>query len=147
MSGIYHIVNVEGAIVRDGYYLLVVRGAGESHAAGLLSLVGGKVEDAGQTTNILEDTLRREILEEVGVEISDMIYVQSTSFKDDTGEAVVDVVFLCRWLDREPTICAPDEVADIRWMTANEVLTNPDTPDWTRDSVRRAEKMRNLLGW
>jgi 8-oxo-dGTP pyrophosphatase MutT (NUDIX family) len=143
----HYIVNVEGAVVRDGYYLMVIRGAGETHAAGLLSLVGGKVEDAGNTANILEDTLRREIQEEVGVEISDMIYVHSTAFIASGDEAVVDVVFLCRWSDGEPTIREPDEVAEIRWLTANEILTNPDTPDWTRNSVRRAEKMRNMLGW
>jgi len=147
MSLIHHIVNVEGAIVRDGRYLLVIRGAGESHAAGMLSLVGGKVEDTGDTANILEVTVQREIREEVGIEISDIIYVHSTAFVTSANESVVDVVFLCRWSMGEPTISDPDEVADIRWMTANEILTNPDTPDWTRNSVRRAEKMRNLLSW
>ena len=147
MSGVYHIVNVEGAIVRDGHYLLVIRGPGETHAAGLLSLVGGKVEDAGNADHILEETLRREIQEEIGVEVSDMIYVHSTAFVTGDNEAVVDMVFLCRWSDGEPTIRDPEEVADIRWLTANEILTNPDTPDWTRNSVRRAEKMRNMLGW
>ncbi len=147
MSLVYHIVNVEGAIVRDGRYLLVIRGAGETHAAGMLSLVGGKVEDAGDTANILEETLQREILEEVGVEVSDMIYVHSTAFVDSLNMPVVDIVFLCRWSMGEPTIHDIEEVADIRWLMANEILTNPDTPDWTRNSVRRAEKMRNLLGW
>ncbi len=147
MSLVHHIVNVEGAIVRDGRYLLVIRGAGETHAAGMLSLVGGKVEDAGDTANILEETLQREILEEVGVEVSDMIYVHSTAFVDSLNMPVVDIVFLCRWSTGEPTIHDIEEVADIRWLMANEILTNPDTPDWTRNSVRRAEKMRNLLGW
>lgn len=147
MSVIYHIVNVEGAIVRDGYYLLVVRGSGETHAAGLLSLVGGKVEDAGTSANILEDTLRREIQEEIGVDVSDMIYVHSNAFVISADEPVVNVVFLCKWGAGEPTIHDPQEVAEIRWLTANEILTNPDTPDWTRNSVRRAEKMRNMLGW
>ena len=105
------------------------------------------MDDAGETVNILEETLQREILEEVGVEISDMIYVHSTAFVDNASFPVVDVVFLCRWMAGEPTILEPQEVADIRWLTANEVLTNPDTPDWTRNSVRRAEKMRNMLGW
>ncbi len=147
MSSIYQIVNVEGAIVRDGHYLLVIRGSGENHAAGLLSLIGGKVEDAGNTANILEDTLRREIQEEIDVEVSDMIYVHSNAFTTDDGEPVVNAVFLCRWIEGEPTIRDPQEVAEIRWLTANEILTNPDTPDWTRNSVRRAEKMRNMLGW
>ncbi len=147
MSVIHYIVNVEGAIVRDGLYLLVVRAAGESHAAGMLSLVGGKVEDAGNTPKILEATLKREIREEVGIEVSDLIYVHSTAFIADDDQQVVDIVFLCRWAEGEPTILAPDEIAEMRWLTANEILTNPDTPDWTRNSVRRAEKMRNLLGW
>lgn len=147
MSLIHHIVNVEGAIVRDGRYLLVVRGAKERHAAGMLSLVGGKVEDAGTVANILEDTLRREIIEEIEVEVSDIIYVHSTAFVSDDQEPVVDIVFLCKWAEGEPTIRDFDEVASIRWLTANEVLTSPDTPDWTRNSIRRAEKMRSLLGW
>ena len=147
MSLVYHIVNVEGAIVHEGRYLLVIRGPGETHAAGMLSLVGGKVDDAGETVNILEETLHREILEEVGIEVSDMIYVHSTAFVDGANFPVIDVVFLCRWMAGEPTIVDSQEVADIRWLTANEVLTNPDTPDWTRNSVRRAEKMRNMLGW
>lgn len=147
MSLIHHIVNVEGAIVRDGRYLLVVRGAKETHAAGMLSLVGGKVENAGTSANILEETLRREIREEIAVEISDMIYVHSSAFVSDDHDQVVDVVFLCRWSEGEPIINDIDEVASIRWLTANEILTNPDTPDWTRNSVRRAEKMRSLLGW
>ena len=147
MSLIQHIVNVEGAIVHEGLYLLVIRGAGETHAAGMLSLVGGKLENEGYTANALEATLQREILEEVGIEVSDMIYVHSTAFIGSENQSVVDVVFLCRWSEGEPTIRDPQEVAEIRWLTANEILTNPDTPDWTRNSVRRAEKMRNLLGW
>src|SRR5258708_5716846 len=146
MSLVYHIVNVEGAIVRDGHYLLVIRGQAETHAAGMLSLVGGKVDDAGDTVNILEETLQREIREEVGIEVGDMIYVHSTAFIDGANFPVIDVVFLCRWMAGEATIVDADEVAEIRWLNANEILTNPDTPDWTRNSVRRAEKMRNMLG-
>jgi len=147
MSPVDYIVNVEGAIVHEGRYLLVIRGNGETHAAGMLSLVGGKVENAGNTANILEETLRREVHEEICVEIGDMIYVHSTAFVSDDNKSVVDVVFLCRWIMGEPIIRDSDEVAAIRWMTANEILTNPDAPEWTRSSVRRAEKMRNLLGW
>ena len=39
-----YFVNVEGAVVRDGEYLLVERAAAEEHAAGLLGFPGGKVE-------------------------------------------------------------------------------------------------------
>ena len=62
------VVNVEGAIERNGRYLMIVRGPGESHAPGALSFPGGKVEPTDEAENELESTLRREISEEVGVE-------------------------------------------------------------------------------
>lgn len=91
-----YIVNVEGAIVKDGRYLMVVRGE-EEYAPGGLNFPGGKVEGAGNIDDILEETLRREIAEEVDLEVHDeMAYVRSSAFVAE-GEPVVDVVFLCRW--------------------------------------------------
>jgi 8-oxo-dGTP diphosphatase len=141
-----YIVNVEGAIVREGRYLLVVRGPGETHAAGLLSLVGGKVENAGESADILEATLRREILEEVGLEVGALEYVQSTSF-GTVEEPVVDVVFLCAYVGGEPQIFDPDEVASIHWMSAQAVQDNADAPIWTKKAVANAEAKRLQLGW
>src|SRR5262245_13007556 len=99
-----YIVNVEAAIVKDGRYLIIVRGERETHAAGALSMVGGKVEAAGSVKGILEVSLRREIAEEVGVEVADELeYVESKSFVADDGDPVVDIVFLCRYRSGEPT--------------------------------------------
>jgi 8-oxo-dGTP diphosphatase len=141
-----YIVNVEGAIVKDGRYLLVIRGAGETHAAGMLSLVGGKVENAGESGNILEETLRREIREEIGVEVGFIEYVQSSSF-GSASEPVVDVVFLCVFADGEPRIVSPEEVESIHWMSAEAVENDPDVPIWTKRSVSAAEVKRLKLGW
>jgi 8-oxo-dGTP pyrophosphatase MutT (NUDIX family) len=75
-----YIVNVEGAIVRDGRYLMVVRGE-EEYAPGGLSFPGGKVEGQGSSEDVLEETLRREIAEEVGLEVeTDMAYLRSSAF-------------------------------------------------------------------
>lgn len=147
MSVIHYIVNVEGAVVRDGRYLLVTRAASESHAAGLISMVGGKVEGAGDCPNVLETTLKREILEEVNVVVDDLVYVHSTAFVGSDHQPVVDVVFLCHYASGLEFVVDPSEVAAFFWMTANEVLTSPDMPEWTRESIRRAEKMRRVLGW
>ena len=62
------VVNVEGAIERNGRYLMIVRGRDESHAPGALSCPGGKVEATDGPENALELTLIREISEEVGIE-------------------------------------------------------------------------------
>ena len=79
------IVNVEGAIYKNGKWLLIERSLKEEHAGGTLSLVGGKVEKEGDSSDILERTLEREIFEEVGIKVKDLEYVNSSSFVTDTG--------------------------------------------------------------
>jgi 8-oxo-dGTP pyrophosphatase MutT (NUDIX family) len=150
MATIWYVVNVEGAVVRseDGRYLMVVRGEQESHAAGALTFPGGKVEGAGSADDVLEETLRREIMEEVAVEVhDDMVYLESKAFVADDGEPVVDVVFLCRYRSGEPGVGDPGEVAAVRWMTAEEILAHPETPPWTRQSIELAERRRVARGW
>lgn len=141
-----HIVNVEGAIVKDGRYLMIVRGE-EEYAPGGLSIPGGKVEGTESANNILEETLRREIAEEVGLEIRDeMAYLRSNAFVAE-GNPVVDVVFLCRWKSGTAVAADPTEVADPRWMTAAEAMAHPETPRWTRLTLELAEKVRLERGW
>jgi len=122
----WYVVNVEAAILRDGRYLMIVRGEQESHAPGVLTLVGGKVENAGDVDDVLEETLRREIKEEVAVEIEDEVaYIESKAFVADDGEPVIDIVFLCRYKSGTPTIADPGEVAALQWMAPEQILAHP----------------------
>jgi 8-oxo-dGTP diphosphatase len=148
-SPIWYIVNVEGIVFcqKDNQYLMLVRGAGEEYLPGILSFPGGKVEGAEFVDNILEDTVRREIFEEVGVEIHDDItYVESHSFVGD-GEPVVDVVFLCRYKEGEAMSGDIDEVESVIWMGYDEILLNKAVPQWTKQSLKLAEKKRIKLKW
>ncbi|NGZ75203.1 NUDIX domain-containing protein [Saccharibacillus alkalitolerans] len=134
------IVNVEGAIRRHGRWLLIRRGAKEEHAAGTLALVGGKVEAEGASADVLEESLRREIREEVGISVAEhMRYSHSTSFVTDRGDPVVNVVFACEWTSGEAFAASPEEVAEVLWLTTEEAFDRADVPEWTRESVRRAE--------
>ena len=136
------IVNVEGAILRGKRYLMILRGEEESHAAGTLSMPGGKVELNEIGDDVLEVALRREIGEEVGLEVSNIRYLESKSFVADDGESVVDIVFLCACEEGEPTIGDPEEVAEVHWLSAQEVYDHPKTPPWIRQSIEKAEAVR-----
>jgi 8-oxo-dGTP diphosphatase len=141
-----YIVNVEGAIARDGQYLMIVRGE-EEYAPGGLTLPGGKVEGAGRANDVLEETLRREIAEEVGLEVHDeMAYVRSSGFVA-VGHPVVDVVFLCRYKSGTAFAADPGEVAAVRWMAFAEAIAHRETAPWTRLSLELAEKVRLEKGW
>ena len=97
--------------------------------------------------DVLEETLRREIAEEVGLEVEDeMAYLRSSAFLAE-GDPVVDVVLLCRWKSGEAHPADPAEVAAVRWMTAAEAIAHPETAPWTRLALELAEKVRRERGW
>lgn len=140
------IVNVEVAIVNaSGHYLMIVRSDDEPYMPGVLSMPGGKV-DPVVTVDALEDTAIREVLEEVGLRIERPQYVESHTFMADDA-LVLDVVMLARHQGDEPQIVAADEVAGLRWMTLAEIESDTDIPSWTRNSILRAEAVRQILGW
>lgn len=137
------IVNVEGAVCRDDKWLVITRSTKEEHAGGTLSLVGGKVDVEGNTRDILERTVKRELYEEVGIEIKDDVtFVYSTSFVADDGCNVINIVFLCE-VDGGTAHCkSPDEVEAVHWMTFDEIMNHPKSPPWTKESIRRAALVR-----
>ena len=141
------IVNPEGAIWRDGRYLVVVRGEEEEHAAGVLSFIGGGADLDDQGDDLLENIVRREIREEVGLEISDVAYVLSRSFMAGDNVQVAYMLFLCRYQAGEVRISDPGEVAEALWLTADEILQHPNCPPWARADIERLETRRMSLGW
>jgi 8-oxo-dGTP pyrophosphatase MutT (NUDIX family) len=143
MSDETYVVNVEAAIFHGDTWLMILRSAEEAHAAGVLSFVGGKVERAGTADNILEETLQREIAEEVGVTIADKIhYVESKSFIADDGLPVVDIVYLCRYESGEPRALDSAEVANVEWMTFDAIMAHPKSPVWIKQSLRLAAALK-----
>jgi 8-oxo-dGTP diphosphatase len=144
MSTIWYIVNVEAVVMRGDSYLMIERSEKEQHAPGILSFPGGKVENAGVCSHILEATLRREVLEETGILIQEQVhYLESKSFLFNDGLPVVDIVFLCEYASGEAAVTDPDEVAGVHWMTAAEILTHPKSPPWMPASLELAEQMKN----
>ncbi|PBB04661.1 MULTISPECIES: NUDIX hydrolase [Salimicrobium] len=133
------IVNVEGAIRKNNKWLIIKRSVEEEHAGGLLSLVGGKVEQEGDSSDILERAVKREIFEEVGVTIKDELnYVYSTSFVAESNVNVVDIVFLCEYESGEAFPKSPDEVEEVLWLTTDEILNHLEAPTYLKESIRRA---------
>jgi 8-oxo-dGTP diphosphatase len=136
------IVNVEGAIIKDGKWLVIERSAKEEHAGGLLSLVGGTVENEENSRDLLENTLKREIFEEVGVVIKDDVrFVGNSTFTIEGGREVLDNVFLCEIETGEPFVKSPDEVEAVHWMTSEEIYSHFKSPIWLKGSIQQSEAL------
>ena len=121
-------------IVHEGRALLTVRGV-EPHK-GKLDLPGGFLLNGEHPV----DGLRREIKEELGIEIeTDGAVVQMSphayAHEDDFNLALG---FRARWVSGE--IEPADDVADVRWVTPDEV----DDVEWAWEHDR--ELVRKVLG-
>jgi ADP-ribose pyrophosphatase YjhB (NUDIX family) len=131
------IVNVEVVVVRDDRFLMIVRGD-EDFGAGWLTFPGGKLDWEGEVQQALEATARREVLEEVGLDVEPPVsYVESHTFAIEDVH-VLDIVMLARAGEGEARRNAPDEVADVVWMTASEIMTDPRVQPWSRASLALA---------
>jgi NADH pyrophosphatase NudC (nudix superfamily) len=137
------IINVEGAIYKEDKWLLIRRSEKEEHAGGCLSLVGGQVENEGVSTDILEKTLIREIDEEIGIVVSNLSYVNSSSFITDSGIHVVDIVFLCKDHVGEAYAKSTDEVDEVVWMTMEEILNDVDLPLYLKENMKLADRLKS----
>ncbi len=139
----YFIVNVEGVVLHQDRYLMIIRGPEETHAAGTLAFPGGKVEYDTISNGPLEATVQREILEETGITVgADCTLIENKIFSLEGGSPCLDVVFLCSYATGKPTIADPGEVAEILWLTAPEILAHPMAPVWTKESIAIAEDYR-----
>lgn len=139
-------INVDAAVYRvrdsDPEYLLIERGAAEEHAAGTLGLPGGTLESAPGDTDVLVDTVRRELREEIAVVVGEPTVVTSSVFELDTGGPCLNVVCLAEHESGEPHPAAPDEVAAVEWYGLEQIRNDPDVPAFTREYVDAAEAAR-----
>lgn len=143
MDDYAYVVNVDGVVVRDDEYLLIERGAGEAHAAGVLGFPGGKLEQPPGSWEAIEKTAARELAEEVGIEIGAAEYVLSRTFEADDGTRCLNIVTACEYLGGEPTPRAPDEVAAVHWLTSEDIAARDDVPPYIEAYVERVEERRS----
>ncbi len=101
--------------------LLVQRGWQEKHGPGTWSVPGGKLDFTGVTHNALQETAKKEALEEAGVEIEDeMELIANNTFEHDEDKLqVVALVFLCYYKSGVPKVT--EETADVKWVGLEEI--------------------------
>lgn len=122
---------------------MIVRSEKEAHAAGMLSMVGGIVEYSDSAEDTLEAAVRREVMEEVGVTLSDrMDYLESKHFITDDGQRVLDIVFIADHASGEPRAISADEVESVEWMTLDEIRSHTKVPPWILKSMELAATSR-----
>lgn len=123
-----HYVVVTGIVVKDGKYLVSKRSEEEDNFPGFWTVPGGKLETKDymqrekdtsvQWYNVLEDLLRREVREEVGVEIKNINYVTSLVYIRSDGIPALIISLYADWASGE--VALEDSMTDYKWVTLGE---------------------------
>jgi 8-oxo-dGTP diphosphatase len=132
-------VNVCVLLHRAGRWLLSVRSADVDYAPGQVGLIGGHVEPT-LGPDVLENTARREVLEETGLDLSDtaLSYLGSELYRGAAGQPVLTVTFVGELSEgAEPEVADRAELTAVGWWTPDE-LAAADVPPWILPLVRAA---------
>ena len=105
---------VAGAVIKDGRVLLVHRSPSAGVWPDVWDLFGGHVDG----TESLEEALRREAREELGIEV--LALRRLGQIYDQVEPAVVHVYAVSSW-EGEPVNAAPEEHTEVRWFGAGEL--------------------------
>ncbi|HEX4999034.1 MAG TPA: 8-oxo-dGTP diphosphatase MutT [Terriglobia bacterium] len=120
------VITVVAAIIRRDEKILITRRPQGAHLGGLWEFPGGKTEPG----ELLEAALKREILEELGVEIS--VLEERFAVEHAYPEKTVGLHFFeCRIESGEPAAIAVD---DILWVPPQD-LALYDFPEADKDLI------------
>jgi 8-oxo-dGTP diphosphatase len=128
-------------------YLLLRRSEHKDYARGVWECVTGRV-DQGEG---FEDALRREVREELGVEVQVEHILGTTHFYRGTPapeNELLGVIYLCS-LSSPHAIRISQEHSEYRWLSAEQAvaLLNASDPStlWARRVIERAEMLRPMI--
>lgn len=116
-----HSVLVNAIIEKDGKILLSQRSLDEKHEPGKWTVPGGKIDiTKGDVFNIIEKTLKKEVKEEVDLEIEDKVdLIENNTFIRSDGTHVVAMIFLCKYKSGEAK--PSEDTIDVHWITEDEI--------------------------
>lgn len=147
---VLHEIVITAIVVKDGKYLITKRSPNEKRFPGKWTVPGGKLEVEDYVNlpkdtdfywyNVLEQVLKREVMEEVGLKIANIEYVTSLATVHDDGNPSLVISCMADYLSGK-VIVQEDEAEDFAWVTLKQAC-GYDLIDGIFDELAMAEKKR-----
>ena len=114
-------VIINAVVAKGGKILISQRGFKDEHGAGKWSIPGGGLEYTGVVYNALQETAKKEVLEETGVEVEEEMHLiaNNTFQHNEDALQVIAIVFLCHYKSGEPKPL--EDTADVCWISPEEI--------------------------
>ncbi len=145
-----HEVAITAIIVKGNKYLITKRSATKKRFPNMWTVPGGKLETDDYINlpkdtkdywyNILEQVLRREVKEEVGLEIENIEYVTSLATVHGDGNPSLVISCLADYKEGEVTL-QKEEADEYTWVSLEEAKKY-DLIDGIYDELVMAENQR-----
>ncbi|MCX6784368.1 MAG: NUDIX domain-containing protein [Candidatus Komeilibacteria bacterium] len=146
-----HEVAITAIIIKDGKYLITRRSPNKKRFPGLWTVPGGKMETNDYLQlpkdtehywyNVLERTLRREVKEEVGIDINHIEYVTSLATVHADGSPSLVISCLADYVSGEVGLQI-EENDQFAWVSLEEAK-NYQLLDGIYDELVMAEHQKN----
>lgn len=145
-----HEVAITAIIVKDGKYLITRRSPKKRRFPGMWTVPGGKMETSDYLQlpkdtkhywyNVLERTLRRELKEEVGIEVDNIEYVTSLATVHADGSPSLVISCMADYISGDIKL-QEDELDQYAWVSLEEAK-NYQLIDGIHDELVMAERIR-----
>ena len=146
-----HEVVITAIVVKNGKYLITRRSPNKKRFPGMWTVPGGKMETSDYLQlpkdtehywyNVLERTLRREVKEEVGIDIDHIEYVTSLATVHADGSPSLVISCMADYTGGAITL-KPDESDQYMWVSLEEAK-NYQLIDGIYDELVMVENKRN----
>jgi 8-oxo-dGTP diphosphatase len=145
-----HEIVITAIIVKDGEYLITRRSPNKKRFPGRWTVPGGKLETEDYINlpkdtenywyNVLEQVLRREVKEEVGLDIKNIEYVTSLATVHDDGSPSLVISCVADYSGGD-ILLQKNETDKYEWVSVEEAK-NYDLIDGIYDEIVMADKRR-----
>lgn len=145
-----HEVAITAIVVKDGKYLITRRVLTKKRFPGKWTVPGGKLETSDYVHlpkdtedcwyNVLERVARREVKEEVGLEIKNIEYVTSLTTIDKEGTPILIISCMADWAGGD-VVLQQEETDKYAWVSLGEAKEH-DLIGGIYEELEMAEKRR-----
>ncbi len=129
-KNLMHYVVVTGILVRDGKYLIAKRAEWEKAFPGRWTVPGGKLEVLDYVLrekdtkdhwyNVFEELVKREVMEEVGLEIKNINYVTSLVYIRSDKIPTIIVSLWAEPVDSNQEVRLCNALTEYKWVDLEE---------------------------
>lgn len=152
-----HEVAITAIISKNNKYLIIRRSKNKKRFPSMWTVPGGKLETSDYTSlpkdtkdywyNVLEKTLKREVQEEVGLEVDNIEYITSLATIHGDGNPSLVISCLAKYKSGKVKL-QKEETDDFAWVSLKEAKKY-DLIDGIYDELRMAEhkKQGKKLIW